>query len=220
MAVLLVDYENVSMKNGLKGIEYLNANDRLIIFYSQCCPKIRRDCMEAIRSAGSSFQVYKLKKTGKNALDFYIAAECGYVSHTDVSEIAIISNDKGFDALIDFLKLKAETQDIQLIRAANIEKALMGLNSPADSRRKEILCEKSSLLDLAAEYGKYEERNAMHARIKDALPGTKYENRTAEIIDFATARKDTTRKELYTGTLRLFGKSEGTDIYRILKDLS
>lgn len=96
----------------------------------------------------------------------------------------------------------------------------MGLNSPADSRRKEILCEKSSLLDLAAEYGKYEERNAMRARIKDALLGTRYENRTAEIIDFATARKDTTRKELYTGTLHLFGKSEGTDIYRILKDMS
>lgn len=112
MAVLLVDYENVSMKNGLKGIEYLNANDRLIIFYSQCCPKIR---------------------------------------------------------------------------AANIEKALIGLNSPADSRRKEILCEKSGLLDPAAEYGKYEERNAMRARIKDALLGTRYENRTAEIIDFATA---------------------------------
>lgn len=219
MAVILVDYENVSMKDGLKGIEYLNVKDRLIIFYSQCCPKIRRDCMEAILSAGCFFQVYMLKRTGKNALDFYIAAECGYVSHTGESEIAIISNDKGFDALIDFFKLKTETQDIQLIRVANIEKALMGLNSPADSQRKEILCEKSGLLDLATEYGKYEERNAMCARLKEVLRGTKYENRTAEVIDFAVARKDTTRKALYTGTLHHFGKSEGTDIYRILKNL-
>lgn len=219
MAVILVDYENVSATDGLKGIECLNSGDCLIIFYSQCCPKIRRDYMETILSLGCTFKVYKLKRTGKNALDFYIAAECGYISHTDTAEIAIISNDKGFDALIDFLKIKAETQDIQLIRAGNIEKALMGLNSPADSQRKEILCEKSGLLDLATEYGKYEERNVMRARIKEALRGTKYENRAAEIIDFATARKDTTRKALYTGTLHLFGKNEGIDIYRILKNL-
>ena len=41
MATILVDYENVSTIDGLKGVEYLNENDTLIIFYSQCCEKIR-----------------------------------------------------------------------------------------------------------------------------------------------------------------------------------
>ena len=36
VAAILVDYENVSATDGLKGVEYLNGNDTLIIFYSQC----------------------------------------------------------------------------------------------------------------------------------------------------------------------------------------
>lgn len=40
MAAILVDYENVSTTDGLKGVEYLNENDTLIIFYSQCCEKM------------------------------------------------------------------------------------------------------------------------------------------------------------------------------------
>ena len=33
MATILVDYENVQGFQGLKGVEYLNKSDRLIIFY-------------------------------------------------------------------------------------------------------------------------------------------------------------------------------------------
>ena len=48
LATILVDYENVSTTEGLKGAEYLNENDTLIIFYSQCCEKIRAEYMELI----------------------------------------------------------------------------------------------------------------------------------------------------------------------------
>ena len=43
MAVVLVDYENVVAARGLKGVEYLNSGDKLFIFYSSCCKKIRAD---------------------------------------------------------------------------------------------------------------------------------------------------------------------------------
>ncbi len=39
MATILIDYENVSATDGLKGVEYLNESDTLVIFYSQCCVK-------------------------------------------------------------------------------------------------------------------------------------------------------------------------------------
>ena len=48
MATILVDYENVSTTDGLKGVEYLNEKDTLIIFYSQCCEKIRAEYIEMI----------------------------------------------------------------------------------------------------------------------------------------------------------------------------
>ena len=51
MATILVDYENVSTTEGLKGAEYLNENDTLIIFYSQCCEKIRAEYIELIEQS-------------------------------------------------------------------------------------------------------------------------------------------------------------------------
>lgn len=52
--------------------------------------------IQEIKESGCEFRVIKLKGTGKNALDFYIAAECGIISERGENEIAIISNDKGF----------------------------------------------------------------------------------------------------------------------------
>ena len=74
MASILVDYENVNGSNGLKGADALCADDTLIIFYSNCCGKIRCDYLQNIKDSGCEFRVVKLKGSGKNALDFYI--EC------------------------------------------------------------------------------------------------------------------------------------------------
>lgn len=49
MPTILVDYENVNGSNGLKGVDVLNSNDTLIIFYSGCCEKIRYDYMQEIK---------------------------------------------------------------------------------------------------------------------------------------------------------------------------
>lgn len=51
MATILVDYENVSASDGLKGVEYLNETDTLIIFYSQCCEKIRAEYIGMIEQS-------------------------------------------------------------------------------------------------------------------------------------------------------------------------
>lgn len=80
LATILVDYENVCISDGLKGVEYLNEKDTLIIFYSQCCEKIRAEYIDMIEKSQCEFKIYKLAQTGKNALDFYIAAECGCLS--------------------------------------------------------------------------------------------------------------------------------------------
>ena len=49
--------------------------------------------IQEIKESGCEFRVIKLKGTGKNALDFYIAAECGIISERGENEIAIISNE-------------------------------------------------------------------------------------------------------------------------------
>lgn len=66
MAIILVDYENVSATDGLKGVEYLNEKDTLVIFYSQCCEKIRAEYIELIEKSQCEFRTYKLARTGKD----------------------------------------------------------------------------------------------------------------------------------------------------------
>lgn len=219
MAVFLVDYENVSAHVGLKGAEFLNESDRLIIFYSKTCQNIRKDEMDAIFQSGCAFKTYQLVQVHKNGLDFYIAAEAGALAENGETQIAIISNDKGFNAVIDFLKMKYSAEGLWACKAPSIEKAITTLNAPDDEARRIHLQNRMSTLNLGQEYARYEERNAFKLRIKDALIGTDYEERTSEIIQYVSEHKSAPRRELYIESLRSFGRADGMAIYRILKDV-
>jgi len=88
MATILVDYENVHGCNGLKEVETLCSDDILILFYSEACRRIKREYMQQIIDSRCRFRIMKLKNTGKNALDFYIAVECGRLSANREKQIA------------------------------------------------------------------------------------------------------------------------------------
>lgn len=92
MAVFLVDYENIVSYGGLKGIRFLNEQDKIVIFFSEVCPNIRKDELDPIIKSGCDFKTYKLVKTGKNGLDFYISVETGVQIEQGEKQIAIISN--------------------------------------------------------------------------------------------------------------------------------
>ena len=196
MAAILVDYENVNGSNGLKGADALCADDTLIIFYSNCCGKIRCDYLQDIKDSGCEFRVVKLKGSGKNALDFYIAAECGIISERGEKKIGIISNDKGFQAVIDFFCVNRDAAKPQVVKAGNIENAFTLFNSSRDIWRRKMLQNRMSTLDLAAECARIEERNKMRKELEGILEGTEYEERTAEIIDFMESKKLQGKKEL------------------------
>lgn len=132
LATILVDYENVSTTDGLKGVEYLNETDILIIFYSQCCEKIRAEYIEMIEKSQCEFKTYKLARIGKNALDFYIAVECGVLGSRGENQISIISKDKGFGAISDFFRIEEELDGVTVRVASNVENALVALNAPED----------------------------------------------------------------------------------------
>lgn len=219
MATILVDYENTFASNGLKGVDVLSPDDTLIIFYSNSCRKIRYDYMQFIKDSGCDFRIIRLKNPGKNALDFYIAAECGVLSSRGEKQLAIISNDKGFQAVLDYFHVTDSLSDMHIVKASNIENAFLMLNSPENAARRSELQRRTTMLDLAAEHARMEERNAIKNRLKEVLLGTKYENRTQEIIDFIATKKGSGRKSLYTGSLHYFGRNDGAAIYQIVKQV-
>lgn len=218
MAAFLIDYENVFAHVGLKGAEFLKSDDKVIIYYSKTCSSIRRDEMEAIINSGCEFKIYKLIQAYKNGLDFYIASEAGALAETGETQIAIISNDTGFCAAIDYLNYKYHSSDFRVCKAPSIEKAITTLNAANDENRRGELQSRMCKLDLGQEYAKYEERNAFKEQIKKALVGTDYESRTEDIIRYISEYKSFAKKEIYTNALHTFGKNDGIAIYRIIKD--
>ena len=219
LATILVDYENVSTTDGLKGVEYLNETDTLIIFYSQCCEKIRAEYIEMIEKSECDFKTYKLARTGKNALDFYIAVECGVLGSRGENQISIISKDKGFGAVSDFFRIQEELGGVTVRVASNIENALVALNAPEDEVRKLLIKEKTRTLSIDAEQARIMEHRAFIEKITQAFEGTEYEDKTEKIIRFIEGREAKTPRLLYTGSMHEFGREDGRAIYQVLKQV-
>ena len=87
--LFLVDYENVS-KAGMKGSSFLDERDQIVIFYSEARKNAERRILEDITSSGCVFEVCKLCRTGKNALDFYIASRLGEMIGNGYEGISVI----------------------------------------------------------------------------------------------------------------------------------
>lgn len=219
MATILVDYENVSTTDGLKGVEYLSENDTLIIFYSLCCEKIRAEYIEMIEKSNCEFRTYKLARTGKNALDFYIAVECGVLGVQGEKQISIISKDKGFGAVSDFFKIQEKLDGVVVRVASNVENALVALNTPEDEARKKLIKEKTRTLSIDAEQARITEYRAFVEKIEKAFEGTEYEKQTEKIIQFIEERDAKTPRVLYTGSMHEFGREDGRAIYQVLKQV-
>ena len=90
----LVDFENVR-SGGLRGVDYLEESDYLTIFFSNAAHSCENRYLEDIERSGCHFDTCKLKNTGKNGLDFYIASRVGEFYGTGHKErLAIISKDQ------------------------------------------------------------------------------------------------------------------------------
>lgn len=168
MAIIMIDYENRGIES-LKGIHHLNCQDSLYIFYSDCCRKIHAEYMKLIFDTGCDFQICKLKNTGKNALDFYIATKLGAIFGQGYEgEIAIISKDKGYRALIDFWK-QNEGMKRNVVLAPDIETGLSLLSMPEDKERRVWIQNCMKQLDLGEEYAKYEQRKAFRSKLESVF---------------------------------------------------
>ncbi len=174
--------------------------------------------MDAIRNSKCEFKVCKLIQAYKNGLDFYIASEAGALAENGEKQIAIISNDTGFNAVLDYLKFKYDSDEFWACKAPSIEKAITTLNASYDEDRRAELQDRMYKLDLGEEYAKYQERNLFKEQIKQALLGTEYEERTSSIIRYVSESRVLGRRNVYTNALHNFGKNEGTEIYRLIKE--
>jgi len=121
---ILIDYENVQ-PDSLSGLDA--EHFKVLMFVGANQKKLEFETVAALQRIGSRAEYVKISGNGPNALDFHIAFHIGLIAAQDPSAyFHIVSNDTGFDPLIQHLKERKvyacrskSVTDIPLLKAAN-----------------------------------------------------------------------------------------------------
>lgn len=113
----MIDYENVH-EDGLYGIEMLKKDDKIFVFFNMGDKEnVENGKLREAAEKGISIQSVVLYKRGKNALDFYIASKIGELCGRGMQQdIAVISGDKGFQALCEYWMYVADIRKRIILR--------------------------------------------------------------------------------------------------------
>ncbi len=112
---VLIDYENVQVKTLalLKGGHF-----QVRVFLGPKNAKLHTNLVVAMQKFGGRGDYIVLKAGGKNALDFHIAYYLGVLAAADPTGFFhVISNDTGFDPLLEHLKARG----VSAARSVSIE---------------------------------------------------------------------------------------------------
>ncbi len=212
--LFLIDYENVS-NLGMKGSEYLDSEDYVILFYSDAKKHVERRILDSLTSSGCTYEICKLCKTGKNALDFYIASKLGELIGGGYEGIpVIVSKDSGFQSVRDYWEKRSPYKK-RIVLSQCIETGIVGGNEN-NERTKEIRKLRENL-NLEKHYSAYAERMRIKNVLQKLFEGTEYETMTEEIQGILEGKEKSSRV-IYLSSLRLFGKKNGLAIYKKIKE--
>ncbi len=109
MKYFFVDYENVG-SDGLNGIDKLDGENRVFIFFTQNADRISFDIHVQLNETKADVQYFKVAAGQKNSLDFQLSSYLGYIikenenENENRGEYFIVSKDAGFNNLIPFWK--------------------------------------------------------------------------------------------------------------------
>lgn len=104
MSYYLIDYENTK-KEGLKGVENLGEEDTVCIFYSENADTLTFDIYRRLNESRAKLELIKVEVGTKNALDFQLVSQLGYLIGTKAdTHFYIVSNDNGFQNAALFWK--------------------------------------------------------------------------------------------------------------------
>lgn len=211
--LFLVDYENIG-NMGMKGCCYLNESDHVVIFYSDARRHMERRYLEDIANTGSVFEICKLYKSGKNALDFYIASKLGELFGSGFSGTAVIvSQDNGFQAVCDYWGKRAIPKRTVLLSSCVEEGIVSGNENNERTRELRRLREN---LTIGGYFADYTETLRVKEVIKNLFDGTEYEEMTGEIQKLMEEKKKMP-KLIYLNCLHSFGRDNGLAIYNRMK---
>lgn len=161
----LIDYENVH-EDGLSGIEKLETNDHVFLFYTENAAKININILNTLTTSNNKLDLtlHEIPK-GNQSLDKHLVSYLGYLIgiHSDKNcQFVIISKDTGFDKIISFWKKQNISCILRRdsISTAKKQKSKSTSNKPKTKRKVptkktgEIKCELNRIVQqkISAKY--------------------------------------------------------------------
>jgi len=211
----LVDYENIQSE-GLEGIEYIEETDMVCLFYNgNNASTMRNKYAEPLYGSGCKIKIAKLQTPVKNALDFYIGAMLGeLIGQGEEGPFAIISNDKGFQAVRDYWgKISQNKREIILVNS--IEKAI--LTEKGKTERGRIVSHRLDSVKIEVSYAVHQKEIELEEKIGRLMAEAEIagEVKKEPIREFL--KKKETGKILYLDLLKSYGRQNGLRLYRAAK---
>jgi len=118
----LIDLENIG-RTFIDGIETLTLEDTLIICHNKAIAEnIPQDISAKLRQSKATVKMLFIDNTVKNAMDFCLCTQLGYLlaENGSSAKYYIVSKDKGFDIAMDFtrsINSRAEIKRVSSLRA-------------------------------------------------------------------------------------------------------
>jgi hypothetical protein len=161
--IVLIDFESVQPAS----LAVVAADHfRVKVFVGATQSKLPFDLVTAIQQMGERAEYIKIAGVGRNALDFHIAYYIGRIaSHEPEAFFHIISNDTGFDPLIQHLKDNKifcgrwqTLEDIPAVKAGQVkspeERAILFLSRLLQPKASKPRTEKTLRSAIAAHFQK------------------------------------------------------------------
>lgn len=210
----LVDYENVK-NDGLRGVEFLTDQDTLILFYSKAASHCEKRYLEKITQSGCNVEIYKLVKTGKNGLDFYIATKVGEIFGSgEKGPLVIISKDGGFQAVRDYWE-KVSNSKNRVHLSTNIEKGIVA-GGENNSRFQNVKVSLEST-DMEKFFSAYAKGQEFQDAVGKVLLGCGYKNDVPAVLKLLKKENMDNKMAIYMALIQKFGQKKGLKIYHIIK---
>ena len=211
--IFLIDYENVN-NAGMRGTQYLEPSDTLIIFFSKNAHNMEKHFLLDIQNSGCVFDAYKLINSQKNGLDFYLATKLGEVfGNPENKSAVIVSKDAGFQAVRDYWQCCAKPQR-RVFLSESIELGILRANE--HSERTELIRDHLLSTDIGKFFNAYKETQKLRQLLQETFNDTEFSNRTEEMEQILQNGK--TAKVIYLNTLHCFGRKDGLAGYQRLKN--
>ncbi len=216
MSTIVVDYENINHL-ALLEVDLLKPTDTLEIFYSEACKSIKSNLFNKIKYSGCQLKLTKIKTKGSNHLDFYIATRIGMIYENGEKEIAILSNDKDFNPVVEYIN-SISNGKTKIIKSDNISTCLASFSKETDKDRRRLIQDSIKPIDFEEINEKLLAEPTLEEAIAKKIEKTNIAFEKNRIVECVKSCKGTDMHKTYCHFLTVFGAARGYAYYKYLKE--